>query len=1752
MNKLRLLFGMVLFSIALLLGNSQAKAQITVSSATGCAPHTTSFSISGSYASFQWSFGNGMSASIAQPSALFAQNGVYGVTVTATTSNGNNETFTLNNAVTVYADPAPEFYLNQDTFCLGDTLSAAIQQANSSSAYYWTFGDGNTATTSTAIHVFTQPGLYSVNVEETNGEGCASFGTAKTVYVSPKPSAAFSISDSLVCNPYDTLQVSSLSSGSAYSWKVDNVPHSNSSSFFLSFSQTGTHTISLDATNEVGCTAFSSHAVWVNELPSLSIETDDTLGCAPYTVQLSASSSTQGVFNWTTPFENLSGDSISTIITQEGKYEVEARFTDNVGCAYIITSDSIEALPVPDFDVIISDSVLCDSGTIEFTFDADSLYNVNWTFNAQQQSGDSVQFFVNEPGNYGFSVEAEMSNGCESTWEIPNAVRIETGQSLNDFSEVSSCSELTFLAEHFNPYLQSALWVMNGDSSSSEIAQFQLDEIGVYDLVFVGQSEHGCTDTTVYPEVVKIVESKLEWNSPSTIESCNSTQVTFDGNVLADTNFSWVFGDGSADSGNIVSHTFSVPGTYVVSMQAQNIHGCDVSIDTHTIVTIESQEADYGFDVLDCANTQVQFYSLSSAENWYWEIGNDTFYDSSFVAEINPYFPHHVKHIATSAGGCSSQVLDLNAIYLDSCLASYSGNIPMPASNDPSTWYPPMSSAFVHCSPATIQFNHPEDSLILVIFDFGDGDTAHSGNGTAVHTYDSAGIFDVSISAIDINDDTATYLLSGFLQIGAPKANFEPEVLNMCNGGDLYVNNLSLASSSWITLFGDGGSSTTQFPTYHYDSAGFYTIQHIAEDQWLCTSSSHRLISVANPTPEFDFSLQMCAGDSQRLNHNVVGFDTYVWHFGDSLFTGRTPLVSISQPGDYNLSLEAIDTNGCSQTFFDSLTFTVNKPQVSFELLASGFYCGPLDTVLNPNTSGVDVLKWYINNEFSSTDAVFHLQLTEAGSHEITLKGIGNGCVAIQKDTVAVRIPQADFSFNTSDYCLPQTVQFTDNSSQALNWEWNFGDGNTSNQQHPTVVFDSYSSDSIRLKISDSLGCEAHKTAPSIPFYQVDIQLDQDEYCFPAQPVIQDIASQGSQYIWHFSDTTVFGQDSFQLTINDTSELSFQVLVTFQSGCTTTVNMDSAALIHKPFADFEINANSGSCAPKSIGFTNTSVQNAAAFSWNFGEGGGSTAEHPNYAFAQPGNFNVSLTITDENACTAERLIKDAVSINGPLINFEWLENLLCEDDSFSMVNTTINASEYLWFFGDGVTSSSVNPKHAYSEAGEYHPSLLAMDSSGCSSMKEGEAMIANPRPEPKFDIKQLGECKPAPFVLSDSSTHLLNPTYFVFAGEQKMQVQPDEPFYVESEGKYLMKMTIENKNGCLVRSHLTEQFTVFDTTANSAAMLKDISSVNNAIQFSMDIKPASNFKAVDVFRKEGSALSQVWSGKGNDSTVVFLDQEGFDQNASTCYKVKIDHHCHSEIPEHLLPEYCSIQLSGEENDHQRLLTWNPIGEVAVSGYKILSRRNAREEFSMIGEIDPSQHHFIDSIDACPGKVEYRVSAVLTNSSEEAKSSISQLEIDTLPFLKKSIDVTYVSVLEDNSVMVEWDGGSFESPLVSIFEVERSSDRGDKTSFAVDRRSNYLIDTEVETDLYNYQYKVKAIDRCGFKPTAGISLETILLLIEQDENQTELKWNEVDQLKEKMIEYEIQVRDEYGIWNTIERLTPDEKKSTLDLREVDAD
>ncbi|UCH13412.1 MAG: PKD domain-containing protein [Bacteroidales bacterium] len=150
-------------------------------------------------------------------------------------------------------------------------------------------------------------------------------------------------------------------------------------------------------------------------------------------------------------------------------------------------------------------------------------------------------------------------------------------------------------------------------------------------------------------------------------------------------------------------------------------------------------------------------------------------------------------------------------------------------------------------------------------------------------------------------------------------------------------------------------------------------------------------------------------------------------------------------------------------------------------------------------------------------------------------------------------------------------------------------------------------------------------------------------------------------------------------------------------------------------AEFDANPKSG-YLPLSVQFTDRSIGDINSWSWNFGDLGTSNAENPLHTYNDPGNYTVTLTVSDGISSDYEtkvNFISVSASGTAPVANFSADRTLITEGENVNFTDQSVNdPTSWSWNFGDGGTSTSQNPSHQYNNEGVYTVSLSVSNSHG--------------------------------------------------------------------------------------------------------------------------------------------------------------------------------------------------------------------------------------------------------------------------------------------------------------------------------------------------------------------------------------------------------------------------------------------------------
>jgi len=235
-------------------------AAFSATPVTGTAPLVVQFSDASTNGPLYWgwSFGDGNSSTVQNPSYTYPAAGTYSVTLTATNAAGSN-VCTKSSLITVTGIPTdipvPAFTATPVSGTAPLTVQFDDESAGSPTTWNWSFGDGNTSTLEAPSYTYVDDGTYSVTLTETNAMG--SNVTTMTGFIAvgtdTVPEADFSASPTGGTAPL-VVTFTDTSSGSptAWTWDFGDGTTGTAENPSHTYSSAGTYSVSLVASNTAG------------------------------------------------------------------------------------------------------------------------------------------------------------------------------------------------------------------------------------------------------------------------------------------------------------------------------------------------------------------------------------------------------------------------------------------------------------------------------------------------------------------------------------------------------------------------------------------------------------------------------------------------------------------------------------------------------------------------------------------------------------------------------------------------------------------------------------------------------------------------------------------------------------------------------------------------------------------------------------------------------------------------------------------------------------------------------------------------------------------------------------------------------------------------------------------------------------------------------------------------------------------------------------------------------------------------------------------------------------------------------------------------------------------------------------------------------------------------------------------------------------------------------------------------------------
>ena len=327
-------------------------------------------------------------------------------------------------------------------------------------------------------------------------------------------------------------------------------------------------------------------------------------------------------------------------------------------------------------------------------------------------------------------------------------------------------------------------------------------------------------------------------------------------------------------------------------------------------------------------------------------------------------------------------------------------------------------------------------------------------------------------------------------------------------------------------LWQDGSTDST----FEVFETGTYSIQI---DSAGCDSRDTIFVEFIDVLVDLGDDIYTCHPEELTLDAENPGSD-YLWQDGTT-----SQFLDVADIGTFFVTVTE-PVIGC----FDSDTVLVLADDISVDLGNDTLLCFPEMLPLDAENPGASYL-W----QDGSTDQVLVGDASGVYYVQVT-QGICTGSDTIE---LIVQNPMAAFSASDFTGCAPEEINFINTSTidgTDPEWNWDFGDGNFSDEEHPSHIFEVSGTYNVQLSFITAEGCIseiAHNV--EIVIYPNPIA----DYTYsPTKPLIneeilfENLSIDFQDLLWDFGDGTFSEEENPSHTYADVGDYFVSLIVNYE------------------------------------------------------------------------------------------------------------------------------------------------------------------------------------------------------------------------------------------------------------------------------------------------------------------------------------------------------------------------------------------------------------------------------------------------------------------------------------------------------------------------------------------------------------------------------------------------------------------------------
>ncbi|MFM9985793.1 MAG: PKD domain-containing protein [Flavobacteriales bacterium] len=733
------------------------------------------------------------------------------------------------------------------------------------------------------------------------------------------------------------------------------------------------------------------------------------------------------------------------------------------------TTVNVSAVPVANFSLT---PLNCTNAPVDYTNTSVGGNTYTWNYgNSVELIGFEPNYTYPDEGIYTVTLYVENIAGCADT--AANAMEV-INPPVADLviDPLQGCAPLDVVFDNLSvgqymTYDWDLSITTSTDSLPNGLTYQQGNDVVIYPIEltvtnFCG-SDSDQDEITVLPQPIAGFGTNLDvFCSPFVVEFNNIST------GLPDT-FLWEFGDNTTSTlEEPLNHPYftdSLPSDYTITLYLSNECGADTADYTITVLP-NTVTAFFNTNVTEgCEPLTVEFTNFSDGGTQIsYDLG-----DSNQTSDDNPIHTYSAGVYTIYQfvdNGCSYDTAQITITVFEAPVIDFETNVPN------------------ICTFNEVQFIPEIGNSIEIHWDFGDGTISDLTAPT--HEYIDGGNYVVTMTGVSDNLCETT-VSHPFVVYDGPDASFDVPDNVGCSPFNICFSNSTNGGNFYTWDFGDGNTDNDEDGCNTYINIGagaeLYTVTLIAQNLQLCADTFQMDVIVA-PQPISAFTLSSFESCYFPQNVDAINFSQwangYDWNVNGVFYSDETNVVlDFSDVGEYEVELIATNQFGC--TAASSADYTIHPLPVAEFSADPAQGCEDLTVNFTNNSDGAQSYIWSFGDGAGSVAANPMHIYPDPGLYDVELIAVTDqGC----RDTLEYdnyvevwNLPIANFWTDPEETTIytPEFF-FHDASFDAVQWEWNLGDGWVFTSENVLHTYEEPGIWPVTLTVWNEHGCESSRS----------------------------------------------------------------------------------------------------------------------------------------------------------------------------------------------------------------------------------------------------------------------------------------------------------------------------------------------------------------------------------------------------------------------------------------------------------------------------------------------------------------------------------------------------------------------------------------------------------------------------------------------------------------------------------------------------